>query len=88
MRILIYLTLGILSFVGLFYGVRLLWLALHPQSAPAPLPMPAWLNERSSRWLLIVALLLLLIPAIVDLLATQEDPGEHQPPPPVSTPIR
>ncbi|MBF0189575.1 MAG: hypothetical protein HQL99_00325 [Magnetococcales bacterium] len=85
MRILIFLTLGIVSLVGLFYGVRLIWLAIHPDSAPKPLPVPEWLDERASRWILIGGSLLLVILALVDIVSTQKDPGEHQPPPTVSS---
>lgn len=85
MRILIYLTLGMLSLVGLFYGVRLIWLALHPASAPGPLPMPAWLTAHNQRLLLLAAAVGLCMLALSDLISTQSDPGEHQPPPPVTT---
>ncbi|MBF0271155.1 MAG: hypothetical protein HQL98_03630 [Magnetococcales bacterium] len=88
MRILIFLTLGIVSLVGLFYGVRLVWLAIHPDSAPKPLPVPDWFDERSSRWILVGGLIVLVTLALVDITSTQKDPGEHQPPPSVpSVPI-
>ncbi|MBF0628998.1 MAG: hypothetical protein HQL91_12345 [Magnetococcales bacterium] len=90
MRILILLTLGIVSVAGLVFGVRLVWQALHPASAPE-IPLPAWLDERARRWLLVVAVVVCVIAALVDILSTQNDPAEHQPPPTVpssTVPIR
>ncbi|MBF0615027.1 MAG: hypothetical protein G8237_04500 [Magnetococcales bacterium] len=87
MRILIVLTLGILSLVGLFLGIRMIWAAVHPSSAPAPLPMPEWLTARARQWLLLLAIVLLVIPILIDLASTRQDPGEHQPPPPLSSTV-
>lgn len=83
MRILTVLTLGLIALAGLFFGIRLIWRVVHPASAPEPLPVPEWLNDRLKPWLLIAAFLLLVIPILMDLLSTQQEPGEHQPPPPL-----
>ncbi|MEO5345708.1 MAG: hypothetical protein H7834_04940 [Magnetococcus sp. YQC-9] len=87
MRILMLLTLAIACLVGLIHGIGLVWRALHPPSAPPPLPVPSWLEGRIGRILLMIVVSGLLFLVMEDLFTTRKDPGEHQPPPRLSVPV-
>ncbi|MBF0417585.1 MAG: hypothetical protein HQL86_04980 [Magnetococcales bacterium] len=86
MRILIFTTLGFITLFGLIYGIGMIWRALHPASAPEPMPVPSWLDGRLGRWLALVVVLSLLGLVVEDIFTTRGDPGEHQPPPRLAQP--